>query len=622
MDPDKNAFITFLNSTNFYFFKLKNLINEIKTYSFYSDDYKDLLSVLANFNSTKTEEFENFKSFLIGEINKEKTSVMGVYKKYYQKLNRYNDFLRFYNKIIKTFLNAENFYIHQGIFILLEEFIKKFSENSKFIIYPYFPKSKVNYGFANLTTDVLIKFFEEEEQQDIEDYLVFAIPAVNKEDILINCLLGHEIGHMIYRIKNLNIKFIPTIFAKDKIEKSYDSMQLEINKKKSLLGSDLPPKIKNFKLWQNVISKWVEEIICDKIGLRLFGLGYFFAFLDFVYISSPYTSGTERHPPNWLRLKILLEDFQEIFQFKTSFKIHKKDLRPEIEGIITFIKDNFSKEIEIKDDDRQFPEKEIEFSVIKKHVIDVINNSSIYHDLFNNVLDNYIKKYDFEFNFKDIKNLIDLIDLYITPNEIIDFKNHTVKKVDIITILNAAWIYLYFFMDNHYIKFPKLNEMDVRQKFNNLILKSIELAKIQRKVNEITRNKIILKIIEIFQSDSTREINRESLITELGNDKNFYKQLVLETFDDLLKHNIIIKGKNNLIKISKNFLSIMSTIKETIIRSIGLYHSKEIAEHKLIEIVSKEEDYDSHCIKLTLEDLIQKKILKRNDKKELLLLLR
>lgn len=622
MDPDKNVFITFLNSTHFYFFKLKNLINEIKSYSFYSDDYKDLLSVLSNFNNAKTEEFENFKSSLIVEINNKNTSVIDVYTKYYQQLNRYNDFLRFYNIIITTFRNAENFYIHQGIFILLEEFTKKFSENSKFIIYPYFPKSKVNYGFANLTTDVLIKFFEEEEQKDIENYLVFAIPAVNKEDILINCLLGHEIGHMIYRIKNLKIKFIPMIFTKDKFEKSYDSMQLEIKEKTTLLGFDLPTKIKNFNLWQKVISKWVEEIICDKIGLRLFGLAYFFAFLDFVYISSPYTSGTEGHPPNWLRLKILLEDMREMFQFKESFKIHKKDLRQEIEGIITFIEDNFSKEIEIKDDDRQFPEKKIEFSVIRKFVIDVVNNSSIYHDLFNNVLDNYINEYDFKSNFKDIKNLIDLIDLYITPNEIIDFKNHTVKKVDIITILNAAWIYLYFFMDNHYIIFPKLNKMDVRQKFNNLILKSIELAEIQRKVNEITRIKIMQKVIEIFQSDSTREIKKDSLITELRNEKNCYKQLVLELIDDLLKNNIIIKGKNNLIKISKNFLSILSVIKETIIRSFELNHCKEIAEHKLIEIVSNEKNYDSHLIKLVLEDLIQKKILIRNDKKKLLLLLK
>jgi hypothetical protein len=51
------------------------------------------------------------------------------------------------------------------------------------------------------------------------------------------------------------------------------------------------------------ITPWMKEIVSDLIGLRIFGLAYFFAFLD--TISQTQAIGGTDHPPTELRLTFL-----------------------------------------------------------------------------------------------------------------------------------------------------------------------------------------------------------------------------------------------------------------------------------------------------------------------------
>lgn len=120
----------FIDSTLFSFYKLENLINEINTYSFYSEYYEDLLKILRDFNEKITNRFKGLKSEIIEQIKSieknepENETVEDIFSKYYTSLKRNNQFIAFFNEIVSTFMNAENFYIHQGNFILLDELLK------------------------------------------------------------------------------------------------------------------------------------------------------------------------------------------------------------------------------------------------------------------------------------------------------------------------------------------------------------------------------------------------------------------------------------------------------------------------------------------------------------------
>ncbi len=563
MNPDQNILIHFLDTTDFYFYKLKNLINEIKTYSFYSKDYEDLIKILSDFNEDITKKFLNLKSNIYNQIKainqtkKKNTNSIEIYDENFNTINRFNSFLRFFNKIISTFRNAENFYVHQGIFILIEEFTKKVTEQSKFIIYPFFPKGRVNYGFKNVS-EILknfnTTFLKGIKTEEMEKFLIFAIPTVNKEDILSNSLLGHEIGHFIYKEKKIRDIILENKFPFKVYKENYIKWIKEIQIKDPLIKDNLYGKTYSFIKWKNIISRWIEEITCDKIGLRLFGLSYFFAFVDFVYVSNPYIKGTQVHPPNWLRLKVLIDDIESksanISKFINKFKINNTDLGEKINNKISFIKKNFaSKNHESKKGSQKVP-IESEISILKKFATDTINKRDFYHDLINEKLKKFKICEFYKYKFEDIQDLIGLLDQYVTPNEIINYREDDIRTVDIITILNAAWFYYLFNIGNHYKIFKNLTNMEVREKFNELILKAIELSKIQQRVNSILKKNILLEINRVFEKNEKKEIKTQTLYESLNSKDIFSKKLIKVSIDEMIREGKLIELEGEKLKLN------------------------------------------------------------------------
>jgi len=562
LNSDKNIIKEFLNSSLFYFYKLENLINEIKTYSFYSEDYMDLINILSEFNEIVTNNFRELKSKIIEKIKT--SSPIEIYNENVVQLNRFNLFLKYFNQIISIFINAENFYIHQGIFILIENFTKKISKISRFIIYPFFPSSKsgmrLNYAYKNLL-DFFRKFDKEVEKPEIEDFLLFSIPTLNKEDLLSSCLLGHEIGHFINEKNQIgrNITSEKFMDYQSIFRTNYNKWIKELQAKKPTLKFDLHMESVFFKIWFRIISNWIKEIICDKIGLKLFGLSFFFAFLDFIYINNPYNKGTEKHPPNWLRLKILIDEIQdkdgEISKFIKNYKIDQDFIGEKIKNIISFVQKNFTEEKQEKDEIIQKMKEKVEIAIVRESAIKELNNRKFYHKYINSKLDECIKEYCYKFKIDDMNDVIKLLDLYIIPNEIIDFKKKNSKAVNIITILNAGWLYFLFKIKNHYNILKNLNKMEVRKRFNELLLKAIELSNIQQKIDKILKKAIIKRIFEIFGENNKKEIGLSDLIKELKLEKNFYRQAIEESICELIRKRKLINIRENFI-INLNFIII------------------------------------------------------------------
>jgi len=192
----------------------------------------------------------------------------------------------------------------------------------------------------------------------------------------------------------------------------------------------------------------MKEIFSDIIGLRIFGLPYFFAFIDFVYLSKGNVEGTEKHPPDWLRIKILMDevrdDDREISEFIENLEINGEKLDEKINHTMSSVQNNFTKEKLQKYKINQKTKLKKEIEILKQFAISFINNKEFYHDFINLRLDEYIKEYCYRFKIDEVVKLIELLDLYIIPNEIINFENHHSQPSNFITILNAGWLYFLF----------------------------------------------------------------------------------------------------------------------------------------------------------------------------------
>lgn len=103
--------------------------------------------------------------------------------------------------------------------------------------------------------------------------------------------------------------------------------------------------------------------------------------------------------------------------------------------------------------------------------------------------------YEDDSNIKEIIELMSLMKNYVTPNEIItDRKKPLSRPANIISILNASWLFYLFNINIHYKLLLEDDEKEdpesrakVLQRLNNLTLKGIELSKIHERIKRKTK---------------------------------------------------------------------------------------------------------------------------------------
>lgn len=472
-----------LNSIDFYFLKLINQFGELKSYTFLTNNYNRLILNLEKYFQNKYDEFletgKHIRRITSIEVKKEITYYNE--QDYESNAKFFLDYFKVINRLISNIKNARNISYHQANFILIKKFL---IEKSRFII---LPTISYNYGYGN--TPRIFKRDKLDYEKEIDDFDLFVIPYFNQGDIFVNCILAHEIGHYIeenyglwdkIKVANIITDHVENII-KQEIEKRLVKEDRHNTIKKAMIRGDLLAK------WGKRLRKWGKEIICDVIGLKLFGLSYFFAFVEVSFLTRPRSLGDEAHPPNWIRYHYMIKEIEHVIQENIKDLVYEEEngktmnFGLKLIELIRFIKENFSKEQEAED-------------AFDKDVINLIFSVDFY-DLIMFQINNLfakekIKEYSYKEHNEEIIYLMTLLNEYITPNElIIDKEKMITEPADIITILNAGWFFYLCKLKDHYKLFDvKENEFKekakILQRLNNLILKAVELSGIHKDAKE------------------------------------------------------------------------------------------------------------------------------------------
>jgi len=163
--------------------------------------------------------------------------------------------------------------------------------------------------------------YPEERRPSITQRLLLTIvfPKSLKHFVLLHTILGHEIGHAIWRCSRHQqelrsrvvsvLKEPGSLFAsQDAIERHLYSCSAPAEAKNYLSQIEVELGVKSGELFRWVDwEAWIEEILCDLIGLATFGPGFVGAHRELLYALDP--SGVRfgnQHPPTAWRVNMIL----------------------------------------------------------------------------------------------------------------------------------------------------------------------------------------------------------------------------------------------------------------------------------------------------------------------------
>jgi hypothetical protein len=382
---------------------------------------------------------------------------------------------------------------------IIKPFEKLFESVIPGILFMFRPQWKYNYS---IVTDDLKDYYYE-MLEEFEDYTestrkdvftdfkkpfhIISFPSIERKNILLHCLVGHELGHLIVRkneyidqklVQAFTMRIIPeiNIIIKEKYSKHVSG--LDISAKSSLI--DPKEELQNsiiviLQIWK----RGLEEILSDIIGTLIFGPAMLFSMYELSlqkkmdhmpdYINNFY-------PPWRYRLRQIIEVLQrpltQFFpipaEYFPSTKIHEKiNTRFELIRNLTEKKDDMKI---IKQD----PLVKIVYREIEKDLEHIINST--------NYFTNELKKKALTSSrlYKDIEHLVIRLRNGITPNAV-EFSVEKRRPAELVEIINASWFYKItsekkLLKDNVEIDTTLFDETDT---LNRLTLKAIEYSDIE-----------------------------------------------------------------------------------------------------------------------------------------------
>ena len=319
---------------------------------------------------------------------------------------------------------------------------------------------------------------------------VLSFPMIERSNVLLHCVVGHEIGRFIDNLEGIS---------------------------SGVLDKEL----------EQITKHWTQEIVSDIFGIHLLGPAYFFAFAvsrfscgvgELPRTVSP--SGgvgelwrtqlalskkglneiSSKSPPTQMRLNIMLREIKE----KGFWTVSNEQMQSVFEQWQTHLTENndlffcmqettdAAKETAYgqsrKKDKTEIPSTP-PYTAVYKSITSILDE--IKERIKQRVAD---KAYSQEIYAVEVEELTDRLVNCIPPNEIVDIKNQTFSTPSVESILNAAWNVYLTRMEEFYDILNAKSEDDkfhARRKLNDLVLKAIEYSVIQNTWYEVKNGNFI-----------------------------------------------------------------------------------------------------------------------------------
>ncbi|MCA1060145.1 hypothetical protein LCL96_14500 [Rossellomorea aquimaris] len=411
----------------------------------------------------------------------------------YSEIILYRQALNYLQKIV-SFISQANITHHpMEVMVPAKELILKFGDETLFFTQPVWI---LNYAIG----DVWSKFSNNlsrllpELDLDLKKKILIQFPIIHKDDVLLGCVMGHELGHYFDLHTNLNISasLLPKLLQHKNINNLKDYVQLKIIPPNIKLNSEQEDRIKKDLvvkvLGEDYLVNWLKEFVADIVGILLYGPASHFSGDSIFTFSSLSENGSlsdsysPTHPRSSIRSLIRLRTFAQL----GYDQIFDQDIKNSIE----ISKQKW--EHANTNSARSFLDGEINDTLLYRLTLNEESYPLIENILMENL--DYIIDFivstipgDLHYTAQQYNSLVPKLSKkvsnFIPPNELFD------GPVDSISILNAGWhayiVYKDTLSDN---LVEHEQDYNIREMINNLIKKALMSAHIHRRWNDVSTN--------------------------------------------------------------------------------------------------------------------------------------
>ena len=440
-------------------FRLEKRIDELQAKEYYSKDPKKLLSL---FNE------------VIKQIAK---SIESTENEDPAKIMRINFLLTVFHYFLDEIEHIEVDNVPVEMLPIFNEILKEYKLKTVLVFrpnpiynYSYFPITRVIDEFSQ-------KYPEARVSEAQSNIAVISFPSSERTSALLHCCFAHEIGHHLNESFSIAAQIEPKIFElidKKLIDKYVEGLLEVFRKHKSIIGGTevtldkfilkQPLFLRATEEFGRIVRKWLDEIVSDTFAIYLFGPAYIFAISEFLLSSQDLETYSETHPPSFIRIKNLVELFDELGFYKDL------GVYGDVIKRIGFYKEISKKTFESENKTMQ----DIKNIILERCINALFDSAKAL--VLQRV--NLLKRH---FDFEDINKAVIAFRNLIPGNEVVN-KNAVSKPIDAISILNAAWIVRINFINELYSMLSKTEKSTVRNIIDELTLKALDLQEFHRRM--------------------------------------------------------------------------------------------------------------------------------------------
>lgn len=357
------------------------------------------------------------------------------------------------NTYCDSFEHAEVLSVPSVMMQLLNRLFRKVAKHKEFMVRG---ATEFNYTYQPIgkSLNKLASYFPSRKIIELEDsFAILKFPLVYGKNVMVNCNLIHELGHLIVDSKDLTSEF---------------NNSLSVGKKRQITDiieeeALLPGKQVDFgfatrkKEANRILENWIHETMADYIGVILLGPCTLFAFMRLIEPLVSHQKDDEEHPCNSLRVKMMLE-ILEVLKWDKVISQECPEILKRAQDISGLDRETNQKN-EYNAAARCLPIiKEEIFKTVRKHC----------------------EEFDYKpETFSQVKNSVyGLLERGIPPAEKMG-NGTTINKfvnIDAMSILNSGW----FFYENGYPsweeRFNKFEAAERADFLNRLMAKAIEIT--------------------------------------------------------------------------------------------------------------------------------------------------
>ncbi|MBI4679992.1 MAG: hypothetical protein HY753_01965 [Nitrospirae bacterium] len=355
-------------------------------------------------------------------------------------------------------------------------------------------RPKWNYNFSIITSDLKEYYYDELlEYEDIlpnmsldevfsdfkNPFHIISFPSLERKNILLYCLLGHEIGHLIARKYINESEFLKQ--TKD------DITRIALNKL-SIKEMDSIPLFREvfiteeMKIATTAWKRALEELLSDIVGAFLFGPASLFSTFEFsMQFTMDQLPGemNNYYPPWRLRLRKIQEIIEHPDHFlplPNKFKFLDSTVK-KVSSRYELIKEFTGNDTDLKVINGS-PLLSIVYREVDKSFITI--KDKIYNELHE--LEMVITP---DLLYKKLPYLVERIDFEIPPNAYEPSINDR-EPSKLVEIINASWFHKLSWKDDIFSVEGEFNKnmISVRDKMNRLTLKAVEFAELEGKYRD------------------------------------------------------------------------------------------------------------------------------------------